>query len=563
MGVRRAVELVLDASNRSGDSICTYGPLIHNPQVLDLLEEKGISVINEIPDKGTGTVLIRAHGVPPLTLEKLIAAGFSVIDATCPRVIKVQTIIKKHHEQGYDVIIVGDRDHPEVVGLLGYAGGKGYVVSSQEGLDGLPSFDKAIIVAQTTQNTNFFENVKNWAAINHPGYKVFNTICDSTEKRQKEIKQIAETVDAVVVVGGYNSGNTRRLYEIAKQTGKRAFHIEQETELDIDYLSTAGSIGITAGASTPNWIIKKVFRKVETLPFSRMRTWQRIFYALQLMVLRTNTYVALGAGCLSFACTKLQGIEQSLSHTLISVLYILSMHTLNNLTGKKAAYYNDPDRALFYERNLYLLAAVAISSGGVGLAIAFTLGPIPFLILFIMSLMGLSYNLKLIPENFSLIKYKRIRDLPGSKTILMTLAWGVVTSLCPSLSETGTISLGAVIVFIWASGMVFVRTAFFDILDMQGDRIVGKETIPLHLGEKLSMRLLKYFLVFLFLLMMTASALNLVTSLGFFLQLYTVSMFWLLLAHERGNVLPGFRLEFLVDSQFFLAGIIAFIWFIL
>ena len=156
MGVRRAVEIVLDAPSKHENPICTYGPLIHNPQVLNLLEEKGISILNNIPDHGSGTVLIRAHGVPPRTKGNLKKAGFKIIDSTCPRVIKVQTIIRKHAKQNYASIIIGDKDHPEVIGLLGYAGEKGCVVDNLNDLDSLPSFDRAIIVAQTTQNTFFF-----------------------------------------------------------------------------------------------------------------------------------------------------------------------------------------------------------------------------------------------------------------------------------------------------------------------------------------------------------------------------------------------------------------------
>ncbi|MBW1694559.1 MAG: 4-hydroxy-3-methylbut-2-enyl diphosphate reductase, partial [Deltaproteobacteria bacterium] len=152
MGVRRAVEMVLDAPQKHENPITTYGPLIHNPQVLNLLEEKGIVAITDIPEKGSGTILIRAHGVPPEAKERLTKAGFKVVDATCPRVIKVQTIIHKHAKQGYASIIIGDKDHPEVTGLMGYAGEKGYVVDSLEDLDTIPQLERAIIVAQTTQN---------------------------------------------------------------------------------------------------------------------------------------------------------------------------------------------------------------------------------------------------------------------------------------------------------------------------------------------------------------------------------------------------------------------------
>jgi len=164
MGVRRAVEMALDASNRTFGPIYSYGPLIHNPQVLDVLEKKRVSVIEKAPGEASGTVIIRAHGVPPEERDALIRAGFDVLDATCPKVIKVQSIIARHARQGHAVIIIGDRTHPEVKGLLGYAGENGYVADSIAALNSLPVFDRAIIVAQTTQNTDLFRRVTAWAA---------------------------------------------------------------------------------------------------------------------------------------------------------------------------------------------------------------------------------------------------------------------------------------------------------------------------------------------------------------------------------------------------------------
>ncbi len=560
MGVRRAVEMVLDAPNKHAGPICTYGPLIHNPQVLNLLEEKGISILPEIPDHGSGTVLIRAHGVPPKTKEDLKAAGFKIIDATCPRVIKVQAIIRKHAKQGYASIIIGDKNHPEVIGLLGFAGDKGYVVDSLADLESLPPFDKAIIVAQTTQNTRFFEKVKNWAGRQYPHYKIFDTICDSTAKRQFEVRQLADAVDAVIVVGGLSSGNTRRLAEIAQQTGKPTYHIESESELDSKALSSVQNIGITAGASTPNWVINRIYRALEILPYTKKQSWRRALITIQRALLLTNIYVSIGAGCLSYACTKLLGIANFFPHTLISILYVQSMHILNNLTGTKEDRYNDPERASFYNNNMTLLALLAVIAGGAGLMTAYTLGVIPFLILLVMSIMGLSYNQKLIPGWLTGSKYRRIRDVPGSKTVLIAIAWGIVTALLPSLSRPSSSSPGTAVVFLWSICLVFVRTAFFDLLDTQGDRIVGKETIPLLLGEKRTISLLKAMLVFVLAALIVSSALHLTSNLGFALAICPIFVFIVLSAHQRGHMLPGTRLEFLVETNFVMAGIIAFTW---
>ncbi len=560
MGVRRAVEMALEAPNHYQPPIFTFGPLIHNPQVMDLLEERGIRVIHEIPEKGNGTVLIRAHGVPPEIQEKLKTAGFTVIDATCPRVIKVQTIIDKHARSGSATIIIGDREHPEVAGLLGYARKNGHVAGSLEELIRLPVFRDAVIVAQTTQNTRLFEEIKAWTAQKYPHYKIFDTICGSTENRQAEIRRMAEDVDAVVVVGGKDSGNTQRLANIAKETGKPVLHIETESELDVSFLENVRKIGLTAGASTPNWIIKRVYRALETLPASKVKGIGALFFNLQRSLLLTNTYTALGAGCLCYAASKLQKIPNSYPAILISMLYILAMHIINNLTGSKADRYNEPERAAFYKTYQFPLSFLAVFSGLACLIIAFFEGVVPFLVILAMSIMGLSYNLRLIPKPFSLGKYFRIRDIPGSKTVLIAMAWGIVTSVYPVLALSGKVHLITAFAFLWTTGLVFVRTAFSDIVDMQGDRIVGKETIPILVGEKRTMDLLKFTLTGITLMFLVAGFLRLIPGLGFFLVICSVLMFILLGAYEKGYMAGGVRLEFLIESHFVLAGVLTYLW---
>jgi len=561
MGVRRAVEMALDAPSKHQEPIYAYGPLIHNPQVLKLFEEKGISVLHEIPDRGTGTVLVRAHGVPPEAKQALRTAGFHVIDATCPRVIKVQTIIRMHAKKGYASIIIGDRDHPEVIGLLGYAGGKGYVAGSQSELESLPAFDKAIVVAQTTQSTRFFRDVKAWFGRKSPHYKVFGTICDSTEKRQQEAYEMARQVDALVVVGGYASGNTRRLAAIVEQTGTPVYHVETEAELNLEALGNTRNIGITAGASTPNWITKRIFRALEAIPVQQAAGWRGLFFKLRRVLLLTNIYVALGAGCLCFTCTKLQGIRPYPLLVLIAFLYVLSMHTLNHLTGTQADRYNDPDRAAFYRGNRMGLTLLAIVAGAAGLLAAYAIGTRPFLALLTMSVLGLSYNLTLIPASLqSRFKYRRIRDVPGSKTVLIAVAWGVVTSIFPALTVTGEVGLSSLMVFLWSMCVVFVRTAFFDVLDMQGDRIVGKETIAVLLGEQRSMRLLRTLAVVSLAVLLLGCALQLFTNLGILLTVSPLIVMLIMRAYRQGYLLPGVRLEFLVDTHFVIAGLVTLLW---
>jgi len=560
MGVKRAVETVLDASNAQNGPICTYGPLIHNPQVLNLLREKGVPAISDIPETGDGTVVIRAHGVPPEAKEALKDAGFSVIDATCPRVIKVQRIIHRYAKKGHHVIIIGDRDHPEVIGLNGYAYGLGHVVETLDEAKALPDFKNAILVAQTTQSVHFYNEVKTWVTRTHPHYLTFDTICDSTEKRQAEILAIAQNADAVVVVGGKASGNTQRLAELARESGKLTFHIEDSDELDINQLKNLKSVAITAGASTPNWIINKVFRTIESGTASEKSFFGIPVSALKMALLRSNAYLALGAAFLSYACSMIQGIDRWLVSAAVAMLYVLSMHIFNHLTAISSDRYNDPERADFYDRNKWPLAGFAFTGGGVGLLLAYSQGLFAFLVLLSMSLAGLSYNIPVIPKGFFKGKYRCLRDIPGSKTILITAAWGTVTALLPALTNAHGLALSTIPALALACGMVFARTVFFDILDMQGDRIVGQETFPIILGDKKTIRLLKKLLVTLAVMLPVTSAFGLFSSLGLILWVCPIMMLALLLAYQNHLVLAGVQLELLIESHLVLAGIIAFIW---
>jgi 4-hydroxy-3-methylbut-2-enyl diphosphate reductase len=564
MGVRRAVEMVLDAPVRHQKPIRTYGPLIHNPQALALFAEKGVTVLDHIPEKGHGTVIIRAHGVPPDAKQSLKAAGFRVIDATCPRVVKVQSIIKRHTRKGAAAIIVGDEDHPEVVGLLGYANGRGHVIKSLDALAALPTFEQAIVVAQTTQNHGFYDQVKAWVAANRPHYSVFETICDSTEKRQAEVRLLADHVDAVIVAGGKNSGNTRRLAEIVKSKGKPVYHVETEQELEPEKLAEVQTIGITAGASTPNWIIKRILRSVEKIPLNEKRGWSSLLFRLQRLLLLTNIYLALGAGFLTFAVAGLQGLRLSLSSVVASILYVFSMHIFNHLTGRAEDKYNDPDRERFYNRYKWPLTLMALVAGGLGLGSAFRMGMVPFWTLFAMSLLGLSYNLRVIPYLRSGQWYmRRMRDVPCSKTIMIALAWGVVTVLLPTLTAESACVQSTLMTLLWTTGMVFCRTAFFDILDMQGDRIVGKETIPILLGPQKTFLIIKGVLIFIMALLPIAGVLGILTPLAFVMAIAPFFLWLVVVGYERGDVLPGIRMEFKLESLFMLCGALALLYLIM
>jgi len=263
MGVKRAIDIALSiAQNKGSEKVYTYGPLIHNPQAVDFLSEKGIKPVKNLKELEKGSIIIRAHGISPDERRKLEKTGMKIIDATCPKVKHVQSIIRKHALDDYEILIIGDREHPEVEGLLGYADGKGLVIGSDDDLKSLPSFEKLCIVAQTTQSNDDYMRIAKEVADKNPGSLVFKTICDSTEKRQAEIKELAAEMDAIFVVGGRNSANTKRLAKVAESCGKPTFHIEAASEIRDIPLHQFKRIGISAGASTPKWVIREIVEEL-------------------------------------------------------------------------------------------------------------------------------------------------------------------------------------------------------------------------------------------------------------------------------------------------------------
>lgn len=265
MGVRRAVETTLDMVQKDETAIATFGPLIHNPQVLNLLEEQGVRILTEIPAQATGAIIIRAHGIPPEQKKRLEASGAMVEDATCPRVLKVQAIIARYKKEGFATVIIGDREHAEVEGLIGYAGNAGQVVNSEADVAAMRLDGPYIIVSQTTQDEHLFEKLKEMILQKYPAGEVFNTICDSTHKRQEEVRRLCREVEALVVVGGRTSANTKRLGEIAESLGCSVFMVESEADLEPQALERFGRVGVTAGASTPNWVISGIVEALENI----------------------------------------------------------------------------------------------------------------------------------------------------------------------------------------------------------------------------------------------------------------------------------------------------------
>lgn len=263
-GVKRATQMAFEAAGKD-EKTYTLGPIIHSPQVVGKLEELGIHALDNLDGLDGGTIIIRSHGVECKDIDEAQRKELTIVDATCPFVKKAQEHVKSLSEAGYGVIVVGDADHPEVQGIVSYGGEKVYVVASGEEVKKLPKMSRIGIVAQTTQS---FENLKNVVSecLQRGGeIRVYNTICDATAVRQEEAKALAGQVDCMLVIGGFNSANTRRLLEVCVEIQPRTHHIETAAEINSEWFVGVDKVGVTAGASTPKWIIDEVMNKIEQM----------------------------------------------------------------------------------------------------------------------------------------------------------------------------------------------------------------------------------------------------------------------------------------------------------
>jgi 4-hydroxy-3-methylbut-2-enyl diphosphate reductase len=261
-GVERAVDMALEATEKYG-SLCILGDLIHNREVVQKLQERGARTV-ETPDEAGGeAVMVRAHGIPQSTRRELEERGFEIVDGTCPFVERVQKAAERFEKEGRQVLLVGKAGHPEIAGVLGHTR-SGIVVRSEQDIDALPMFEKVGVVAQTTESREVFQRLCSYISARFPDVVIRDTICSATEERQSSARELAEKADVMIVVGDRHSSNTTHLAEICSALTE-THHIASPDELKADWVSGRETVGVTAGASTPDWVIEQVLGKLRTL----------------------------------------------------------------------------------------------------------------------------------------------------------------------------------------------------------------------------------------------------------------------------------------------------------
>ena len=266
-GVKRAINMAFEIAGERSNGVVTLGPIIHNPQMIEQLKTAGIPYIDKISELdslgGVNTVIIRTHGIPRKEMDALSDRGVEIIDATCPFVKKAQDYARLLDENGYNVVILGDSEHPEVRGILSFAGENATVVKD---ISGYPDISGRIgIIVQTTKHMDDLKALLPVAIEGAKELRVFNTICNSTDMKLKEVEDLASMVDVMLVVGGRNSSNTTRIASLSRSLSVPTHHIETASEIESEWFKDVDTVGVTAGASTPDWIIDEVTNRIKDI----------------------------------------------------------------------------------------------------------------------------------------------------------------------------------------------------------------------------------------------------------------------------------------------------------
>ncbi len=564
MGVKMAMERALAIARERTGPIFTYGPLIHNRQVVEMLEVRGIEARLDFEGVERGTVLLRTHGVPPNVAVRLRSAGLEVEDGTCPHVLRGQRSIARRSAEGYEVVIVGDRDHDEVLGLAGHATGPCRIIANVEEARSVALGDKVLVVAQTTFNESLFNEIVGELRARKPDVEVVASICTATSERQAEALELAGKVDAMVVVGGHHSANTKRLAEVSKSVGTPTFHVETADELDLELLAGYETVGVTAGASTPSWITASVIDRLRSSGGKARSRSARFADTLLRVVLDGNFYVAAGAAAVTYAASKLLGINPGSFWKRAALMmsafgYIFSAYSLARRAEMQAGDFGLTRRGTFYRSHARVMNAVLVLLSVISIAV---LVPLPFGWVAV-GLMGVSYCVALaygalmMPRRGGGLGF--LRNMPASKDILAAAGWTVVTVLVPVVAAGGASVCAVLAVAAFVFGLAFIRSVMFDFSDVMADRLLGRDTLPALIGVVRARAVLAVLAVVLGAVVIAGAGWGLTGGPRYWMLLCPAYVLCYLLMFGKAIAASERRCALVVDGSMLLAGAIALV----
>ena len=549
-GVRRAVDMVLAALRQGRDPYAVYGQLVHNPQVISALEERGVKVCTSPESMDSGTLFLRTHGTPRKERRRLARLPVNIRDLTCPRVGRALALANKKSSEGYDVIVLGDPSHQEVRAILSYGGSGARVITGPEDVSELKGVSKPFFLSQTTQNTEKYREAERALRERFPELESVCTICDSTELRQEELRSLCRRVDCVVVVGGKNSANTARLAEIAREEGVPSFHVETQEELDPDEISRYDDVLLTAGASTPSWSIRKVRETLLEIQGGGLRMGRlRRFIS---NAIHGNFHVLPVTFVLGAAAAGVLGITDWVRHVLAASLFLYGVHTLTSVLESEYSHPSGLRRQEFLRKHRRALTVISICAFSASIAIALLEGLVWTAVLAVMLLAFLVYSLPLIRKVYP---FRGLRSIHGSRDLMFAGAWSFLLAFLPGYMAAGqTLKTGTAL---WAGILFFLflcRCLVGDLVDLQGDALMGMDTIPIQAGRSRSIALLWICFILTGLLLFTGMALDYLTFEASGLAAGLISLVAGYLVLKSTPFPSELEKRFITDGSLFVAG---------
>jgi len=571
-GVKEAVNKTFFISRELGGEIYTDGELIHNPQTLKMLEARNVNVIKDGEDlkKAEGkTVIIRAHGVSPKRRSELESITDNLKNFTCRDVAVVQAIIKKWSNKGYSVIIFGKKTHPEVIGLLGYAK-DGFVVYNNDDINKLPDLKKVLLVSQTTMDQDAFNGIANRIKKRFETVEVENTICAATELRQNEVKELAQRNDCVLVIGGKKSSNTKRLYEISSKY-VQSYKLESIDELDSVDFKGVKKLGVTAGASTPDWLITEFIEEIQK---RNKKFLPEVLRNILAFSLHSNFVGAIGSFLLSFVVADSLNIKSSINIGLLVALYYLAMSLMNSYTNRFSFKIDNPGSYEFVSRFRYLFLSFFIISIMYIFFIAIGLGLNATVLTGISLILGALYNLSFLPLHGLIKKFMFFRtwDIFALKSVVLAFAVTVLLNGLYVLSYSNDFwsnilnknsflySIDFYFSFYFIFILMFTRQVLFEFKSAQTDKIAGVSSILSLMSRDRIIRLLYVLPIFPILLIgLEVFKGNYFSDINKYIIAIIYNYILLSLAMRQQIFHNRNKFEVIIESNLFIAGLISFL----
>lgn len=556
MGVRKAILKIVEELNSSDEKIYMYGPLIHNPQTIEVLKNRGLITIDSLDQLNDKQIAIRTHGIPVAENTIIRKNALRTINLTCSRVARVQSIIKKYSSEGYYTIIIGDKNHAEVIGLKSYARSGVCIISESDDISNIPSADKYIVVSQTTHERTQFEQLVLDISGKYNNVYVIDTICDSTRLRQDDVKNgIKNGIDTLVVVGGKNSANTSRLVKIGIDNGIKSFHVETDSELNKENFKDSKYVLVTAGASTPGWIINNVLEKIYIIKNESSNFFVKgIARYLELMV-RSNILSSIGSLFMVLLAQLYADIPFDIKYGIISALYIFVMYSVNNYLERDFLIKSNSYKYKIYEKHGLSLLIASIISLIISLYLAAEISLSVFVLLIIPYTFGIFYSTAIIKNLVIKLRFNLFKKFYNAR-IVTGIGWLFPVIVIPfygfDVSWMTYLSAGLYF-FIF----VFIRHLIIDFIAFQGDLILGRDTLPTWFGVKKTI-IISYILTISVTVLFTS--VSILSGMNIFLILLLCILYYIILLKniQKTDYLISLRYEFLTDFNFFILAALYF-----